>query len=128
MLGVRWSGRSWWGVILAPLLALVAADLSAQATTGKPKELKLSVAVGPAFALGKAGEQWAKRVTERSGGALSVVASPGATLAQRDPAREFAALRDGAVDLAVGSSLFWWVQVRRSDCHGSPRTPGNSMR
>lgn len=102
------------------LLALAAADLSAQVTTGKPKELKLSVAVGPAFALGRAGEQWTKRVTERSGSALSVVASPGAALAQRDPAREFAALRDGAADLAVGSSLFWWVQVSALAAIGLP--------
>lgn len=120
MIRVRWPGLLRWGVILAPLLVLVAADVSAQATTGKPNELKLSVAVGPAFALGKAGEQWAKRVTERSGDALSVAARPGATLAQRDPAREFAALRDGAADLAVGSSLLWSVQVNALGAIGLP--------
>ena len=36
---------------------------------------------------------------------------PGATLSLRDPAREFIALRDGAADLAVGSTLFWSAQV-----------------
>lgn len=36
---------------------------------------------------------------------------PGATLAQRDPGREFLALRDGAADLAVGSALAWSAQL-----------------
>jgi TRAP-type C4-dicarboxylate transport system substrate-binding protein len=68
----------------------------------KAKALNLSVAVGPAFALGKSANVWAKLVAERSGGALAIDLHPGATLAQRDPDREFAALRDGAADLAVG--------------------------
>jgi TRAP-type C4-dicarboxylate transport system substrate-binding protein len=87
---------------------------------GKPNEWKLSVAVGPAFALGRAGERWAKLVTERSGGTLTVVARPGATLAQRDATREFSALRDGAADLAVGSSLYWSVQVAALGAVGLP--------
>ena len=45
---------------------------------------------------------------------------PGATLAQRDPAREFAALRDGAADLAVGSSLFWSAEVTELNAIGLP--------
>lgn len=101
-------------------MTLVAADLPAQATTDKPREWKLSVAVGPAFALGKAGERWAKLVSERSEGALVVVPTYGAALAQRDPAREFVALRDGAADLAVGSTLFWSVKVNALVAIGLP--------
>ena len=74
-------------------------------------ELKLSTALGPAYAQGKAGEVWASLIRERSAGRIAVKAYPGATLSQRDPAREFAALRDGAIDLAVGSSLVWSMQV-----------------
>ncbi len=76
-----------------------------------PEPRKLSTAVGPAFALGKAGERWGKLVAERSGGRIPVRLFPGATLARNDPAREFIALRDGAADLAVGSTLFWSPQV-----------------
>ncbi len=76
-----------------------------------PPVAKLSTAVGPAFALGKAGERWAKLVAERSGGKIPVRFFPGASLAQNDPAREFIALRDGAAELAVGSTLFWSAQV-----------------
>jgi len=74
-------------------------------------ELKLSTALGPAYAQGKAGETWAALIGERSAGRIVVKHFPGATLSQRDPAREFAALRDGAIDLAVGSSLAWSMQV-----------------
>ena len=86
----------------------------------KPRELKLSVAVGPAFALGKAAATWAKLVGERSAGALPVALLPGATLAQRDPDREFAALREGAADLAVGSTLHWSAQVPELAVVGLP--------
>jgi TRAP-type C4-dicarboxylate transport system substrate-binding protein len=86
----------------------------------KAKPLRLSVAVGPAFALGKSADIWAKLVTERSRGAFAVDVHPGATLAQRDPDREFAALRDGAADLAVGSTLHWSVQVNELVVVGLP--------
>ena len=45
---------------------------------------------------------------------------PGASLASRDPAREFVALRDGAADLAVGSTLFWSAQVVELNVIGLP--------
>ena len=77
----------------------------------KPREWKLSVAVGPAFALGKAAEAWAKRIAERSGGTMVVALHPGASLANRDPDREFGALRAGVAELAVGSTLAWSAQV-----------------
>jgi TRAP-type C4-dicarboxylate transport system substrate-binding protein len=110
------------------VLALVAAALAlalppvarAQGAAAKPREWKLSTAVGPAFALGRAGERWAKLVAERSGGRLPVKHFPGATLAQRDPAREFLALAEGTADLAVGSTLFWAVQVKALGVVGLP--------
>ena len=86
-----------------------------------PREpLKLSTAVGPAFALGKAGERWAKLVAERTGGNLPARFFPGASLAHNDPAREFIALRDGAAQLAVGSTLFWSSQVVALDVISLP--------
>ncbi len=105
--------------------ALLAAEVSLATPTFaqdavKAKALKLSVAVGPAFALGKSAEVWAKLVAERSDGALAIDLHPGATLAQRDPDREFAALRDGAADLAVGSTLHWSVQVNELIVVGLP--------
>jgi TRAP-type C4-dicarboxylate transport system substrate-binding protein len=77
-----------------------------------PIEWKLSTALGPAYPEGKAGAIWANLIRERSGGRLTAKLFPGATLARRDPAREFAALRDGAAELAVGSTTAWATQVK----------------
>jgi len=109
--------------ICAALLVLATAAAAAQAQDAKsaaPKELKLSVAVGPAYALGAAAERWAKRIEEKSGGAWVPKVFPGASLAQRDPTREVTALRSGAADLAVGSTLFWAVQVDALGVVGLP--------
>jgi TRAP-type C4-dicarboxylate transport system substrate-binding protein len=110
------------GVALAlAVLGIIAAPCApAQPVAATPVELKLSVAVGPAFALGKAAQAWATAIGERTQGTLSVVLHPGATLAQRDPAREFTALREGVADLAVGSTLYWSAQVNALAVVGLP--------
>jgi len=107
-------------VLLLAALLLAAAGAPAQEQKDKPAPWRLSAAVGPAFALGKAGERWAKLIAERSGGSVPVQFFPGAALASRDPAREFLALRDGAADLAVGSTLLWSVQVVELNAIGLP--------
>jgi TRAP-type C4-dicarboxylate transport system substrate-binding protein len=72
-----------------------------------PPELKLSTALGPVYPQGKAGERWAALIRERSAGRIAVRHYPGATLFQRDASREFDALREGSIALAVGSTLAW---------------------
>lgn len=96
--------------------ALAASRVRAQA---KP-EVRLSTATGPAFALGKAGERWAALLNEKSAGAYEVRQYPGATLAGRDALREFGALRDGALDMAVGSALAWSSQLPAFGVYGLP--------
>ncbi len=107
-------------VLLLAALLFAAAGARAQEQNDKPAPWKLSAAVGPAFALGKAGERWAKLIAEQSGGKVPVQFFPGAALASRDPAREFIALRDGAADLAVGSTLYWSGQVAELNAIGLP--------
>jgi len=92
------------------VVALIATVHAFAADTPTPP-LKVSVAVGPAFALGRAAETWARLVNERAGDTLTLRVFAGATLAQRDPGREFAALRDGSADMAIGSTLFWSAQI-----------------
>ena len=112
---IRWAAVRRCGRSAGAALALVAT--LALPACGQPRpvesaaELKLSTALGPAYAQGKAGETWTALIRERSAGRIVIKHYPGATLSQRDPAREFAALRDGAIDLAVGSSLAWSTQV-----------------
>jgi len=117
-LGCRHRASVLRSVLVALLVA--AASGSALAAADKPREWKLSTAVGPAFALGAAGDRWAKLIGERSAGSLVVKVFPGAMLADRDPAREFVALSDGAADLAVGSTLFWSAQVAELNVIGLP--------
>jgi len=92
------------------LLACLAAPMLALAQA-PPPELKLSVAVAPAFPLGAAAKAWGEALAAAPDGAVASKLHPGASLAQRDPAREFLALRDGAADLAVGSALAWSAQL-----------------
>src|SRR6266478_2977573 len=100
------------GLVFATLLVAVAvqAPAVAQDKAAVPSEIKLSTALGPAYAQGKAGEIWAALIRDRSAGRIAVKHFPGASLVQRDPAREFAALHDGEIDLAVGSSSVWSAQ------------------
>ncbi|MDH4181829.1 MAG: TRAP transporter substrate-binding protein DctP, partial [Betaproteobacteria bacterium] len=74
-------------------------------------ELKLSVAVGPVLPLGKAAARWGELLAEPGEGAIAVKLHPGASLAERDPGREFAALKEARADLAAGSALQWSLQV-----------------
>jgi TRAP-type C4-dicarboxylate transport system substrate-binding protein len=74
-------------------------------------EVKVSVAVGPAFPLGHAAERWVAGLNAAAGAATVAKLHPGATLAGRDPARELLALAEGRADLAVGAALQWSMQV-----------------
>lgn len=96
----------------AAMLAIAVAAGSAYASDpAAPVELKLSVAVGPTLSLGKAAERWAALLTQSANQRLVTKPYPGASLAERDAAREFAALQSGAADLAVGSALQWSLQA-----------------
>ena len=89
------------------VLAGASSHLHAQDRAATVPELKLSTAQSPAFPLGRAGERWAQLVNLGAGAGYEVRQYPGATLAMRDPGREFGALKDGLADLAVGSALAW---------------------
>ncbi len=107
--------------LLASLCAFaVALPLCAQDRPRTAPELKLSTALAPTYPLGRAGERWAQLVNEKSGGAYEVKHYAGATLAQRDPAREFSALKVGDADLAVGSALAWSAQFAPLAVYATP--------
>jgi TRAP-type transport system periplasmic protein len=95
----------------AVAVCIAAAPALAMATEAKPYELKVSVASGPALPLGKAAERWVAYLGEAADARHPAKLYPGASLAGRDPAREFATLKDGSADLAVGSALQWSLQV-----------------
>ena len=98
-------------LVASMLMPGIFGDGARAADAAAPAELKVSVAVGPALPLGRAAERWAALLTESAGKRFAAKLYPGASLAGRDAAREFAALQDGTADLAVGSALQWSMQV-----------------
>jgi tripartite ATP-independent transporter DctP family solute receptor len=104
-------------------LALAAAALAftgaASAQTYKP-EYKMSLVLGPAFPWGKGGEIWANLVRERTQGRINIKLYPGVSLIQGDQTREFSAIRQGVIDLAVGSTINWSPQVKELNLFSLP--------
>jgi tripartite ATP-independent transporter DctP family solute receptor len=83
-------------------------------------EYKLSTVVGTAFPWGQAGERWGNLVRERTQGRINIKMYPGASLVGGDQTREFTALRQGAIDLAIGSTINWSPQVKELNLFSLP--------
>ena len=90
--------------------AAIALTLPAAAQTYKP-EYKISTVVGAPFPWGLGAERWAAIVKEKSGGKINMKVYPGASLVGGDQTKEFTAMRQGVIDMAVGSTINWSPQV-----------------
>ena len=93
--------------------------LPAQAQNYK-SEYRMSLVVGTAFPWGKGGELWANKVKEKTNGRINIKLYPGVSLIQGDQTREFSALRQGVIDMAVGSTINWSPQVRQLNLFSLP--------
>ena len=101
---------------------LVVAAGAAGATVGLPRlahaqaaykaEYKMSTVVPPAFAWGKGGEIFGNLVRERTAGRINIKQYPGASLVQGQQDREFAAMRQGVIDVLCGAPINWSGTVR----------------
>lgn len=104
-------------------LALAAGALSV-ATLGSAQsyksEYRMSLVLGPAFPWGKGGQIWAELVKERTQGRINIKLYPGVSLIQGDQTREFSALRQGVIDMAVGSTINWSPQVKQLNLFSMP--------
>ena len=83
-------------------------------------EYRMSLVVGTAFPWGKGGEIWANKVREKTNGRINIKLYPGVSLVQGDQTREFSALRQGVIDMAVGSTINWSPQVRQLNLFSLP--------
>ncbi|MYZ41689.1 DctP family TRAP transporter solute-binding subunit [Schauerella aestuarii] len=99
-------------------VALFAA-LPAQAQSYKA-EYKLSIVVGTTFPWGQGAEIWSKLVRERTDGRINIKVYPGTSLVQGDQTREFTAIRQGVIDMAVGSTINWSPQVKELNLFSLP--------
>lgn len=87
---------------------------------GYKAEYKLSVVLGNAFPWGKGGDIWADLVRERTKGRINIKMYPGTSLVGGDQTREFTAIRQGVIDLAIGSSINWSPQVKELNLFSLP--------
>ncbi|HNT39339.1 MAG TPA: DctP family TRAP transporter solute-binding subunit [Rubrivivax sp.] len=104
-------------------LALVAAGLApvqAQVPPNYKAEYKMSLVVGTAFPWGKGGEIWANLVKERTQGRINIKLYPGVALVQGDQTREFTAIRQGVIDMAIGSTINWSPQIKELNLFSMP--------
>ncbi|WP_334186833.1 DctP family TRAP transporter solute-binding subunit [Noviherbaspirillum sp.] len=108
-----------------PLFALAAAaalvlSVPAHAQQKYQPEYRLSTVLGTAFPWGKGGERWAQLVKEKTEGRINIKMYPGTSLVAGDQTREFTAIRQGVIDLAIGSSINWSPQVKELNLFSLP--------
>src|SRR3546814_21148987 len=110
--------RSLLGAITCAVAALSATS-TAHAADYK-SEYKLSIVVGTTFPWGQGAEIWSKLVRERTDGRINIKVYPGTSLVQGDQTREFTAIRQGVIDMAVGSTINWSPQVKQLNLFSLP--------
>ncbi|MDD2609139.1 MAG: DctP family TRAP transporter solute-binding subunit [Giesbergeria sp.] len=106
-------------VAAAATLAFTAPAALAQQAAYK-SEYRLSLVLSTAFPWGKGGELWANKVRERTQGRINIKLYPGVSLIQGDQTREFSALRQGVIDMAIGSTINWSPQVKQLNLFSLP--------
>ncbi|GAA4349593.1 DctP family TRAP transporter solute-binding subunit [Variovorax defluvii] len=105
--------------LLAVAATLGGFSVSAAAQNYKA-EYKMSLVLGPPTPWGQAGKIWADLVKERTQGRINIKLYPGVSLIQGDQTREFSALRQGVIDMAVGSTINWSPQVKQLNLFSLP--------
>jgi tripartite ATP-independent transporter DctP family solute receptor len=104
---------------LTAAAAALALPALAPAQTYK-SEYRMSLVLPPSLPWGKGGELWANKVRERTQGRINIKLYPGVSLIQGDQTREFSALRQGVIDMAVGSTINWSPQVKQLNLFSLP--------
>ena len=112
--------RTFLASAVATAAALAFASPIAMAQAKYKSEYRMSLVLGTAFPWGKGGELWADKVRERTQGRINIKLYPGTSLVQGDQTREFSALRQGVIDMAVGSTINWSPQVKSLNLFSMP--------
>ena len=102
---------------VAAALGTVLAPASAQTYKA---EYRMSLVLGPPTPWGQAGKVWSDLVKERTQGRINMKLYPGVSLIQGDQTREFSALRQGVIDMAVGSTINRSPQVKELNLFSLP--------
>jgi len=102
------------------VFALIGALVPAVEAQTYRAEYKLSTVLPASYPWGKAGERWSELVKEKTQGRINIKMYPGMSLVGGDQTREFSALRQGVIDLSIGSTINWSPQVRQLNLFSMP--------
>ncbi len=105
--------------IATAVAATLLAAAGAQAQTYRA-EYRLSTTLGTAFPWGQAGERWVELVKEKTQGRIVIKLYSGNSLVGGEQTREFTAIRQGVIDLAVGSTINWSPQIKELNLFSLP--------
>ncbi len=83
-------------------------------------EYKVSTVVPAPFPWGIAADKWVELVRERTNGRINMKTYPGAQLVAGEQTKEFTALRRGAIDMAVSSTINWSPQIKELNIFAMP--------
>ena len=106
-------------VVLGVMAFIFSVPLFAAAADYKP-EYKLSTVVAKPMPWGIAGERWAELAKEKTGGRINIKVYPGTSLVGGDQTKEYTAIRQGAIDMAIGSTINWSPQVKELNIFSMP--------
>ena len=106
-------------IVLGAMAIVFSVPLSAPAADYKA-EYKLSTVVGKPFPWGIAGERWAELVKEKTNGRINIKVYPGVSLVGGDQTKEYTAIRQGAIDMAIGSTINWSPQIKELNIFSMP--------
>jgi len=105
--------------VLVAMAFIFSVPLFAKAADYKA-EYKLSTVVGKPFPWGIAGDRWAELVKEKTKGRINIKVYPGTSLVGGDQTKEFTAIRQGAIDMSIGSTINWSPQVKELNLFSMP--------
>ena len=110
--------KRWVGVITVALFVL--GGTAAATAAGYKAEYKLSTVLAKPMPWGIAGERWAELIKEKTQGRILVRQYPGTSLVGGDQTKEYTAIRQGAIDMAIGSTINWSPQVKELNIFAMP--------
>ena len=116
--GISMKIHALFGALACSVVAL--ALVSPAHAADYKSEYKLSIVVGTSFPWGQGAEIWSRLVRERTNGRINIKLYPGTSLVQGDQTREFPAIRQGLIDMAVGSTINWSPQVKQLNLFSLP--------
>jgi tripartite ATP-independent transporter DctP family solute receptor len=106
--------------MIAAGAAVAALGIGAALAADYKDEYRVSTVVPAPFPWGIAAEKWAELTAERTEGRIKLKVYPGVQLVQGDQTREFTAIRQGVIDMAVGSTINWSPQITELNLFSLP--------